>query len=65
MAPIIRECKRRGHPFFVLHTGQHYSYEMDRAFFEDLELDDPEHNSTWARAATLSKRAGSWLGSRR
>ncbi len=44
MAPVIRECKRRGHPFFVLHTGQHYSYEMDRAFFDDLELDDPEHN---------------------
>jgi UDP-N-acetylglucosamine 2-epimerase (non-hydrolysing) len=44
MAPVIREYKRRGHPFFVLHTGQHYSYEMDRAFFEDLELDDPEHN---------------------
>jgi len=44
MAPVIRECKRRRLPFFVLHTGQHYSYEMDRAFFEDLELDDPEHN---------------------
>ena len=44
MAPIIREYKKRGLDFFVLHTGQHYSYEMDRAFFEDLELDDPEYN---------------------
>lgn len=44
MAPIIRECKRRGLDYFVLHTGQHYSYEMDRVFFEELELPLPEHN---------------------
>lgn len=24
--------------YFVLHTGQHYSYNMDRVFFEQLEL---------------------------
>lgn len=44
MSPIIRECQRRGLDYFVLHTGQHYSYEMDRVFFEDLELPLPEHN---------------------
>lgn len=44
MAPIIRECKERDMEFFVLHTGQHYSYEMDKAFFVDLELEDPEYN---------------------
>jgi UDP-N-acetylglucosamine 2-epimerase (non-hydrolysing) len=44
MSPVIREYKRRGLDFFVLHTGQHYSYEMDKTFFEDLELDDPEYN---------------------
>jgi UDP-N-acetylglucosamine 2-epimerase (non-hydrolysing) len=38
MAPVICECQRRGHDFFVLHTGQHYSHEMDRVFFEQLEL---------------------------
>lgn len=44
MAPVIRECQRRSQDFFVLHTGQHYSYEMDRVFFEQLELPQPEYN---------------------
>jgi UDP-N-acetylglucosamine 2-epimerase (non-hydrolysing) len=44
MSPIIRECERRGADYFILHTGQHYSYEMDRAFFEELELPDPKYN---------------------
>jgi UDP-N-acetylglucosamine 2-epimerase (non-hydrolysing) len=44
MAPVIRECQRREQDFFVLHTGQHYSYEMDRVFFEDLELPLPDYN---------------------
>ena len=33
MSPIIREYERRGLDFFVIHTGQHYSYELDEAFF--------------------------------
>ncbi len=44
MAPIIRECERRGLDHFVLHTGQHYSFDMDRIFFEELELPQPEFN---------------------
>jgi hypothetical protein len=32
----------RSRDFFVLPTGQHYSYEMDRVFFEDLELSSTE-----------------------
>ena len=38
MSPIIRECERLSLDYFVLHTGQHYSYNMDRVFFEQLEL---------------------------
>ena len=44
MSPIIRECERRGIDYFILHTGQHYSYEMDRLFFEQLELPDPDYS---------------------
>jgi UDP-N-acetylglucosamine 2-epimerase (non-hydrolysing) len=44
MSPIIRDCIARDIPFFTLHTGQHYSYEMDRIFFEELELPPPEFN---------------------
>lgn len=44
MSPIIRECEKRGLDYLTLHTGQHYSYEMDRIFFEELELPSPEYN---------------------
>jgi len=44
MSPVIRECESRGTDFFILHSGQHYSYEMDRAFFDDLDLPEPKYN---------------------
>ena len=44
MSPIIRECEARNLDYFILHSGQHYSYEMDRAFFEDLDLPEPKYN---------------------
>lgn len=44
MSPIIRSCQKKGVDFFVLHTGQHYSYEMDRVFFEELGLPKPDFN---------------------
>jgi UDP-N-acetylglucosamine 2-epimerase (non-hydrolysing) len=44
MSPVIRSCQKKGVDFFVLHTGQHYSYEMDRVFFEELGLPWPEFN---------------------
>lgn len=44
MSPIIRACDAQGEDYFTLHTGQHYSYELDRAFFEDLELPEPKYN---------------------
>jgi UDP-N-acetylglucosamine 2-epimerase (non-hydrolysing) len=44
MSPVIRECERRGIDYFILHSGQHYSREMDRVFFEELELPDPDYS---------------------
>ncbi len=44
MAPIIRVCQKERVPFRILHTGQHYSYEMDRIFFEELALPFPDYN---------------------
>jgi UDP-N-acetylglucosamine 2-epimerase (non-hydrolysing) len=43
-SPIIRECVRVSQDFFVLHTGQHYSYSMDKVFFEQLELPEAKFN---------------------
>ena len=44
MAPIIRLCEEKSVPYYLLHTGQHYSYEMDQTFFRDLELPEPRIN---------------------
>ena len=43
MSPIIRECRMRALDHFVIHTGQHYSFEMDQIFFQQLELPPPEY----------------------
>jgi len=44
MSPVIRECEQEGLYYFILHTGQHYSYNMDKVFFEQLELPDAKYN---------------------
>src|SRR5450759_3927536 len=44
MAPIIRECEKQGITGLTIHTGQHYSYEMDKVFFEELNLSDPDYS---------------------
>ncbi|MCZ7393674.1 MAG: UDP-N-acetylglucosamine 2-epimerase (non-hydrolyzing) [Candidatus Methanoperedens sp.] len=44
MSPVMRECERRSLDYFILHTGQHYSYSMDRVFFEQLELPEAKYN---------------------
>ncbi|MBM3132918.1 MAG: UDP-N-acetylglucosamine 2-epimerase (non-hydrolyzing) [Chloroflexi bacterium] len=39
----MRELHKRGRDFFTIHTGQHYSYEMDKIFFDELELPEPKY----------------------
>ncbi|MEM2673936.1 MAG: UDP-N-acetylglucosamine 2-epimerase (non-hydrolyzing) [Candidatus Bathyarchaeia archaeon] len=43
-SPIIRELERLGLDYFILHTGQHYSYNMSKVFFEQLELPEARYN---------------------
>jgi UDP-N-acetylglucosamine 2-epimerase (non-hydrolysing) len=44
MSPILRLLKSRKSDHFILHTGQHYSYNMDQIFFEQLKLEQPKYN---------------------
>jgi len=44
MSPVIRELENQGLGHFILHTSQHYSYKMDRVFFEQLDLPEPKYN---------------------
>ncbi|ELZ84755.1 UDP-N-acetylglucosamine 2-epimerase [Haloferax elongans ATCC BAA-1513] len=43
-APIIDACERRGVRCLIIHTGQHYSPDLDSVFFEELELPEPDYN---------------------
>jgi UDP-N-acetylglucosamine 2-epimerase (non-hydrolysing) len=44
VAPIMRELAKRGGPLRgeLVHTGQHYDYEMSGVFFEQLGLPKPD-----------------------
>jgi len=44
MAPVVRALEKRKADFFVLHTGQHYSYNLDLVFFEQLRLPAAKYN---------------------
>ena len=44
MSPVIRECENQNIAYFILHTGQHYSDNLDKIFFEDLELPAAKYN---------------------
>lgn len=61
MSPIIRYCEEHETDYFVLHTNQHYSYEMDRVFFEELNLLDPKYNLE-VGSGTHGKQTGMMLG---
>ena len=44
MAPLLKILEAKKADFFTLHTGQHYSYELDKVFFDQLELPRPRYN---------------------
>lgn len=44
MAPIIKECQKKKEDFFILHTNQHYSKNLDKIFFDELKLPSPKYN---------------------
>lgn len=44
LSPVIRACERHGITPTIIHTGQHYSDNLDSVFFEQLELPTPDYN---------------------
>lgn len=52
-SPIIRELSDRELDYFVIHTGQHYSQNMDQQFFDDLRLPDPEYKFNSVKECTF------------
>ncbi len=41
LAVLLKYFRKHGINFGVVHTGQHYDYEMNKIFFEDLEIPTP------------------------
>ena len=44
LASLIQASVREGLPFSIIHTNQHYAERMDRVFFNELELPEPDHH---------------------
>ncbi|MDD1747239.1 MAG: UDP-N-acetylglucosamine 2-epimerase (non-hydrolyzing) [Methanomassiliicoccales archaeon] len=42
-APLSKELRQR-HEEILIHTGQHYDYEMSRVFFEELDIPEPNYD---------------------
>lgn len=69
VTPLIEEIERfnkmkRGCRFnyCLVHTGQHYDYEMSKIFFQELEIPKPDYNlgvgsgsHAWQTAETMEK----------
>ncbi|MDZ7692693.1 MAG: UDP-N-acetylglucosamine 2-epimerase (non-hydrolyzing) [Balneolaceae bacterium] len=46
VAPLLEEFKKHADQFEaqLLHTGQHYDYEMSKIFFDELGIPKPDHH---------------------
>lgn len=42
IAPLIHQLRRENIPFKLVHTGQHYDYNMSKIFFEELGIPAPD-----------------------
>lgn len=44
IAPLAKTFSERGFTHVLVHTGQHYDYEMSKVFFSDLDLPEPDRH---------------------
>ena len=44
MAPMIRILERENRDYVLIHSGQHYDYNLDAIFFKELKLPQPRYN---------------------
>ena len=65
MASVIRELEKTNTAFFILHTGQHYSYNLDRVFFEQLNLPHAKYNLEIGSGSHAEQTAKILIGTER
>jgi UDP-N-acetylglucosamine 2-epimerase len=44
LSPVSRELRKHKIDEVIIHTGQHYNYEMDKIFFDDLGISAPDYH---------------------
>ncbi|MCQ5373702.1 MAG: UDP-N-acetylglucosamine 2-epimerase (non-hydrolyzing) [Candidatus Methanomethylicia archaeon] len=44
LGPIAKELSHKKIDHVIIHTGQHYDYEMSKIFFDELKIPDPNYN---------------------
>ncbi len=57
MAALVEEIRRRGLEYSLIHTGQHYSPEMSRTFFDELEIPAPGVNLEVGSGTAIAQTA--------
>lgn len=57
LSSIIRYCEIKKKNYFIIHTNQHYDQNMDKIFFEELNLPKPKYNLN-VGSATPGKQTG-------
>ncbi|MFC2000456.1 non-hydrolyzing UDP-N-acetylglucosamine 2-epimerase [Chloroflexota bacterium] len=62
MSPVIRALEKANADFFILHSGQHYSYQMDRVFFEQLRLPGVKYNLEIGSGSHATQTARTLVG---
>lgn len=44
LAPVLRAFEKKKISYILIHSGQHYSLELDKQIIEDLKLPEPDYN---------------------
>ena len=65
MSPIIRGLEKRRENYFILHTGQHYSFNLDRVFFEQLGITQAKYNVEAGSGSPGEQTANILIGAER
>ena len=61
LAPLVRLLEKKKADYFTLHTGQHYSFEMDRLFFRQLQLPAPRYKLVSSGSGQHGEQTGHML----